>query len=137
MNKEDKIYVAGHRGMVGSAIYASEGGILWTVPSGGVPTNTMVTFTGGGAGGFTTFPSGNLEAGVTVSSGTIAASGIAASMALTTNGTITACERSNCPVIGGTGIQYNAVGFGCAQTNIVVAGIGIRSLCFYRDVTCQ
>jgi hypothetical protein len=73
-------------GWTGTAIYASEGGILWTVPSGGVPTNTMVTFTGGGAGGFTTFPSGNLEAGVTVSSGTIAASGIAASMALTTNG---------------------------------------------------
>ena len=61
-------------GWTGTAIYASEGGILWTVPSGGVPTNTMVTFTGGGAGGFTTFPSGNLEAGVTVSSGTIAAS---------------------------------------------------------------
>lgn len=73
-------------GWTGSAIYASEGGILWTVPSGGVPTNTMVTFTGGGAGGFTTFPSGNLEAGVTVSSGTIAASGIAASMAFSTNG---------------------------------------------------
>ena len=48
-------------GWTGTAIYASEGGILWPVPSGGVPTNTMVTFPGGGAGALTTFPSGNLK----------------------------------------------------------------------------
>lgn len=73
-------------GWTGTAIYASEGGILWTVPSGGLPTNTMVTFTGAGAGGFTTFPTGSLEVGASVTAGTIAASGIAASMALTTSG---------------------------------------------------
>lgn len=73
-------------GWTGTALYASEGSILWTVPTGGLPTNTMVTFTGAGAGGFTTFPTGTLETGVSVSSGTLVASGIAASMALTTNG---------------------------------------------------
>lgn len=73
-------------GWSGSALYASEGGILWTVPTGGLPTNTMVTFTGGGAGGFTTFPTGTLETGVSVTSGTVVASGIVASMAFSTSG---------------------------------------------------
>lgn len=73
-------------GWTGSALYASEGSIIWTVPTGGLPTNTMVTFTGGGAGGFTSFPSGILEAGVSVTSGTIVASGVVASMAFSTSG---------------------------------------------------
>ncbi len=73
-------------GWTGSILYASEGGILWTVPAGDLPTNTMVTFTGGGSGGFTTFPTGILEAGVSVSHGSVVASGVAASMALSTNG---------------------------------------------------
>lgn len=73
-------------GWTGSALYANEGSIIWTVPTGGLPTNTMVTFTGGGAGGFTSFPSGILEAGVSVTSGTIVASGVVASMAFSTSG---------------------------------------------------
>jgi len=73
-------------GWTGSALYASEGAILWTVPAGDLPTNTMVTFTGGGIGGFTSFPTGILEAGVSVSHGSVVASGVAASMAFSTNG---------------------------------------------------
>lgn len=73
-------------GWTGTALYGSEGSILWTVPAGGLATNTMVTFTAGAAGGFTSFPSGILEAGVTVSEGTVVASGVAASMAFSTNG---------------------------------------------------
>lgn len=73
-------------GWTGTALYASEGSILWTVPAGGLATNTMVTFTAGAAGGFTSFPTGILEAGVAVSDGTVVASGVAASMAFSTNG---------------------------------------------------
>jgi hypothetical protein len=73
-------------GWTGSALYASEGAIIWTVPTGGVPANTMVTFTGGTAGGFTIFGSGLLESGVSVSSGSITSSETTSSMAFSTNG---------------------------------------------------
>lgn len=73
-------------GWTGSAFYANEGHIQWTVPTGGVAGGTMVTFTGGGAGGFTIFGSGLLEPSATVSLGTIAPTVSTNSMSLSTNG---------------------------------------------------
>lgn len=73
-------------GWSGTGFYPSEGHIQWTVPSGGLPTGTIVTFTGGGSGGFTVFGTGALEAGANASLGTIAATASSSSMAFSTSG---------------------------------------------------
>lgn len=73
-------------GWNGTNFYASEGHFQWNVPAGGLPTNTIITFTGGGAGGFTIFGTGLLEPGANATSGTLAASASTSSMALSTSG---------------------------------------------------
>ena len=73
-------------GWSGTNFYASEGHFQWNVPAGGLPTNTIVTFTGAGAGGFTIFGTGLLEPGANATSGTLSPTASISSMALTTSG---------------------------------------------------
>ncbi len=73
-------------GWTGSAFYAFEGHIKWTVPTGGVAGGTMVTFTGGAAGAFTAFGTGALEPAAAVSLGNLAATASTSQMAFSTNG---------------------------------------------------
>lgn len=73
-------------GWSGSGFYGSEGHMQWTLPAGGLPTGTIVTFTGGGVGGFTVFGTGAMEAGANASAGTLSATASVSSLALTTSG---------------------------------------------------
>ena len=73
-------------GWNGTNFYASEGHFQWNVPAGGLPTNTIITFTGGVAGGFTVFGTGLMEAGANTTSGTLASTASTSSMALSTSG---------------------------------------------------
>ena len=73
-------------GWNGTNFYASEGHFQWNVPAGGLPTNTIITFTGGGAGGFTIFGTGLMEAGANATSGTLSSTASTQSMALSTAG---------------------------------------------------
>ena len=73
-------------GWNGTNFYASEGHFQWNVPVGGLPTNSIITFTGAGAGGFTIFGTGLLEPGANTTSGTLSPTASISSMALTTSG---------------------------------------------------
>ena len=73
-------------GWSGSGFYGTEGHMQWSLPAGGLPTGTIVTFTGAGAGGFTVFGTGAMEAGATVTSGTLAATASTSPVAFNTSG---------------------------------------------------